>query len=87
MKKRLLIALILVAFCLSACSGMSVSDTMYCEVRDYVLQNADTLSHREETAFFEYKTDGFVLSGVLAICSGDHVSSNFSLMYSNFLGS
>ena len=64
MKKRILAVCLLVALCLTACSGMSVSDGMYREVRDHVLQSADTIAHQGKTTFFEYKTTGFFLGGV-----------------------
>ena len=65
MKRLIVIFMIFtVLLSFSACKGMSVSNEMYNEISDYVLQNNHIVSTDTETEFFEYETNGLSIGGV-----------------------
>ena len=50
--------------CLTACGTMSVSNKMYTEISNYVIENIDSISPTEDTVFYDYTTDGLSIGGV-----------------------
>ena len=64
--KKLISVLMCVVIVLSfaACSGMSISNSKYNEISDYVLDNMEALSPERETAFFDYEATGLSIGGV-----------------------
>ena len=54
--KKLISVLIcaFIVFSFTACNGMSISNSKYNEISDYVLDNMETLSPEKETEFFDY---------------------------------
>ena len=82
--KRLFCLLVLfsVILSLSACfSGMSVSDKMYKEISEYVTENMDTFSPKEENVFYNYNTTGLSIGGVYY---GYYYSSENELLLPGF---
>ena len=65
MKKLISVLMcVFIVISFTACSGMSISNSKYNEISDYVLDNVDTLSPEQETAFFDYETTGLTVGGV-----------------------
>ena len=64
--KKLISVLMCVLNVLSfaACSGMSISNSKYNEISNYVLDNIDNLSTEKETEFFDYDATGLSIGGV-----------------------
>ena len=83
--KRLFYLLVLFSFILSlsACSGMSVSNKMFKEISEYVTENMDTFSPKEENEFYNYNTTGLSIGGVYY---GYYYSSENELLLPDFYG-
>lgn len=83
--KRLFYLLVLFSFILSlsACSGMSVSNNMFKEISEYVTENMDTFSPKEENEFCNYNTTGLSIGGVYY---GYYYSSENELLLPDFYG-
>ena len=64
--KRLLCFILscLLVLSLSACGGISVSNTMYHEISKYVTENMDAFSPTEENEFYDYSATGLSIVGV-----------------------
>ena len=65
MKKVLLILtfVLLVTFT-TACGGMSISEKQYNKISNYVLENENTIVHKDSIEFFDYDTVGLCVGGV-----------------------
>lgn len=64
--KKLVLAVVcalLIIFCV-ACGGMSVSNTRYEKISNYVLENIDDFSIENEIEFFDYEATGLSIGGV-----------------------
>ncbi len=54
----------LIIITLVFCEGTSISEKMYDEISNYVLNNVDTFSPEKEIEFFDYDSSGTAIGGV-----------------------
>ena len=64
--KKLISILMCICIILSftACGGMSISNSKYSEISNYVSDNIDKLSSKKEIEFFDYESTGLSIGGV-----------------------
>lgn len=65
MKKLILILMcICIILSFAACGGMSISNSKYSEISNYVSDNIDKLSSEKEIEFFDYESTGLSIGGI-----------------------
>ena len=83
--KKFLITVICALTILScvACGGMSVSNKRYEKISNYVLENIDDFSVKNELEFFDFETTGLSIGGVYY---GYYYTANNEIVIPDFYG-